>query len=290
MSDFQFLKNPVFDQWVILAPRRAKRPDIATGVEPRCPFCVGSEIKEEEVFRVGGEIGDSSWQVRVVNNKYPFAPIHEIIIHSPDHHKNIDELPLSQVELLLHVYRQRFQTHQSKGQVVIFNNHGEAGGESLPHPHTQLAVVPREVDLQMSPLLEPDGITHTTDHFTLFCPKTSGWPDETWVAPKRKGTTFAQIEDIELSNLALTLQRLLQIMDMRHGHEFPFNYFIYPGTNWYLRLIPRVKSLGGFEMATGIVVNTQSPTETINFIKAHFDNPDVEKIQAEMRADYARGV
>jgi len=49
-----------------------------------------------------------------------FAPIHEVIIHSPDHHKSFDELPLFQSELVFKTYRQRFQAHQDKGQVYIF--------------------------------------------------------------------------------------------------------------------------------------------------------------------------
>lgn len=290
MADFQFLKNPLLDQWIVLAPRRAKRPDIAHGAEPVCPFCIGRERDEPELFRVGGEAGDSNWQVRVIANRFPFAPIHEVIIHSPDHHKNFDELPLEQVEVVMGVYRERYRTHQDKGQVVIFNNHGEIGGESLPHPHTQLAVVPNEVAIHASPRLDPDGQTQETDYFTIFCPQVSQWPDETCIVPKRRDMTFGQTEDEELSNLALTLQRLLQLFDIRHGHEFPFNFFIYPGKDWYLRLVPRFKTLGGFEIATDIFVNTQSPQETMTFIKTHFESPDVEKIQEEQRADYARGV
>ena len=76
-------------------------------------------------------------------------------------------------------------------------------------------------------------------------------------------------------------------MDIRHGHEFSFNFYIYPGKEWYLRLIPREKILGGFELGTGVIVNTQDPAETFNFIKEHFNEPDVEKIR-ENRAEYHR--
>lgn len=290
MSDSQFLKNPHIEEWVVLAPRRAKRPDGNHSNQALCPFCIGREQEEPDVYRVGGEAGDANWQVRVMANRFPFAPIHEVIIHSPDHHKNFDELPLEHVETIVRVYRERFRAHQDKGQVVIFNNHGEIGGESLPHPHTQLAVVPSDVKLLMSPRLEIEGESHETDYFQLFCPDVSQWPDETWIAPKQRHTSFAETEDEELSNLALTLQRLIQIFDVRHGHEFPFNFYIYPGKDWYLRLVPRMKTLGGFEIATNIFVNTQSPKETIGFIKTHFDNPDIERIQQEQRADYARGV
>ena len=297
--DWQFLQNPISKKWVILAPRRSKRPDQAKGAAP-CPFCPGREKDEQEVYRVGGQSGDSSWQIRILPNKFPFAPIHEIIIHSPDHHKNFGELPLHQVELIMKTYRQRYQTHRDKGQVYIFHNRGEAGGESLPHPHTQLAVVPFEVSMDI-PALDPSSslgvgpgqeeqIQALTDYFYLFCPKTSQWPDEAWIVPKGRGKIFGDTSDGEVADLAYTIQRLVQIFNLRHGHEFPFNFYIYPGKDWYLRLIPRIKSLGGFEIGTGVFVNTQDPKETIRFIKDHFEKPDEERIKTEFRAEYERTV
>ena len=299
MADFQFLQNPLTKKWVILSPRRAKRPDVAHGMEPVCPFCPGKELEEKAVYEVKE---GSKWQIRVLNNKFPFAPVHEVIIHSPDHDKSFDQLPKSQVELILQTYRQRYNTHKDKGQVYIFNNHGKGGGESLPHPHTQLAVVPFEIELEMPRLatgnemkIAVNGQTFKeTNHFVIFCPKTSQWPDEVWVAPKERGNIFGLIKDNQISDLAFVLTRLIQMLDLRHGMEFPFNFYIYPGGDWYLRIIPRVKSLGGFEIGTGVFVNTQDPQETIEFIKEHFDQPvggpNEEKIKTIHRAAYHKGV
>lgn len=300
MADFSFLQNPITDKWVILAPRRAKRPDVAKGEEPVCPFCLGREQNEQEVYRVGGTYPDGNWQIRVIPNKFPFAPIHELVIHSPDHHKSFGELPLSSAELILETYRQRYLEHQSKGQVYIFHNRGEAGGESLPHPHSQITVVPSNVRLEI-PRLDPSSNSGTgpqneeqirveTDHFYLFCPRTSQWPDEVWVAPKNRGRAFGEITDEQISDMAKILTQLILIMNMRHGYEFPFNYYIYPGGDWYLRLIPRDKRLGGFEVGTNVFVNTQDPNETIEFIKEHLINPNEEKIASENRAEYDRVV
>jgi UDPglucose--hexose-1-phosphate uridylyltransferase len=290
--DFKFVEDPVSKKWVISAPRRSKRPDIAKGEEPKCPFCPGNELADKEVYRVGGENNDQNWLVRVVNNKFPFAPIHEVIVHSPDHHKNFEELPLSQSELVLKAYRQRFQTHQDKGQVYIFHNHGEAGGESLPHPHSQLAVVPDFVKLEIAPVnfSKPEDDSYETEHFQIFCPLASEWPDEVWVLPKKDQVFFSEISDAEIKDQAKILHRLIQIFDLRHGHEFPFNFYISPHKGWYLRIVPRVKSLGGFEIGTGVSVNTQDPKETIAFIKEHFESPDEEKIRTVHRAEYKKAV
>lgn len=189
MVDFTFLQNPLSKKWVISAPRRAKRPNIAKGVEPVCPFCVGREKDEKEVYRVqrtenreqkpeegrqkpeetDGILSPSSvirdpssdicspssdWLVRVINNKFPFAPIHEIVINSPDHHKSFGEFPVEHVAIVFQAYRQRYQSHQDKGQVYLFHNRGKGGGESLPHSHTQLAVITPEMTSEI-PRLDP---------------------------------------------------------------------------------------------------------------------------------------
>lgn len=287
--DFKFIENTISKKWVISSPRRARRPDIARGSEPVCPFCYGNEDKEKESYRVGGKNGEANWQIKVVPNKFPFAPIHEIVIHSPDHHKNFDELPLSQNELILKTYRQRFLEHQDKGQVYIFHNHGETGGESLPHPHSQIAVIPDFVKLEITPLLEPEDFQET-EHLKIFCPKESEWPDEAWIMPKKSGKFYGEIEDEEVKDLAKSLYRLIQIFDLRHGHEFPFNFYIAPFKGWYLRIVPRIKTLGGFEVGTNVSVNTQDPKETLAFIKEHFESPNEEKIRQEHQAKYHKAV
>ena len=292
--EFKFIQDPISKKWVISAPKRATRPSESRGTEPLCPFCIGSNSDNKELYRFPEQASlslDDNWQVRVVSNKFPFAPIHEIIIHSPDHHKSFDELPLSYSELILKAFRQRFLANQDKGTVYIFTNHGEEAGESLPHPHSQLVVIPDHVTLEFPHhnITDKDK-TKGTEHFNIFCPYESKWPDEVWIYPKKRDRFFGEITDEEIKDLAKILYRFIQIMDLRHGHEFPYNLCIYPYKDWYLRLIPRVKVLGGFEIGTNVFVNTQDPKDTIEFIIEHFDSPDEEKIKTVHRADYRRRV
>ena len=289
--EFKFIEDKDFETWIISAPKRSKRPSVLKGTQMLCPFCVGQEAENPEVYRISGKIGVSDWRVRVIKNKYPFAPVHEIIIHSPDHHKSFDELPLEHSQLILQAYRQRYQTHQDKGSVYIFNNTGEEAGESLSHPHSQLVVIPDHVKLNLPHhnITEKDKVKETSD-FLIFCPFESQWPDEVWVYPKQRGKVFGEASDDQLKDLAKSLYRLIQIFDLRHGHEFPYNFYIYPNSDWYLRLVPRYKVIGGFEVGTGIFVNTQDPNETIDFIIEHFDTPDEEKIKSIHKAQYRRRV
>lgn len=307
MSDFEFLQNQVTKKWVVFAPRRAKRPQAENGIEPICPFCPIHENSEEEVYKI---VDSTGWKVKVITNKYPFAPIHEVIIHSPDHNKNFDLLSVDQIRLIIEAYKHRYNEHSHKGQVYIFHNRGEAGGESLPHPHSQLVVIPFEVVLETPKLegalgssikgqvvsskgeneREKNPLILNTKYFMLTCPRASAWPDEVWIAPKSRKKTFGEITNEEISDLAKTLAWLIRIFDLRHGNEFPFNFYIYPKDDWYLRIIPRLKTLGGFELGTNIYVNTQDPQETIEFIKEHFEKPNIEKIKKDHQAEYERRV
>lgn len=88
MSDFEFLKIPNFPLWTIQAPKRAKRP-YSKG--RKCPFCPGNEGEDNEIYRIGGEKNDSKWLVRVIENKYPFAPIHEVVVLTPQHTKHLSD-------------------------------------------------------------------------------------------------------------------------------------------------------------------------------------------------------
>jgi UDPglucose--hexose-1-phosphate uridylyltransferase len=290
--DYKFIHDTISGKWVISAPKRAKRPNTQDHKSSFCPFCPGRETQEKELYRVGGKDQDQNWLIRVLPNKYPFAPIHEIIVHSQDHRKNFDELPLSQVELIIDTFKNRFLTYQSEGNVYIFHNHGEAGGESLIHPHSQLVVIPDNMTSEIPPLhrVEEGKSYQETNEFLLHCPSTSQWPDEVWIIPKKEEEVFSGITAQSSQDLAFVVARLIQIFDLRHGHNFPFNFYIYPGRNWYLRLIPRVKILGGFELGTNIFVNTQDPDESISFIKEHFEKPDFERIKKEHQAEYRRSV
>lgn len=287
MTDFSFLQNAASGEWVILAPHRAERPNDAYG-QIICPFCQGKEDGEEELYRVGGEAGDRNWQIRVIANKFPFAPIHEIIVHSPDHTVDFRELEHDHIVLLLKTYKKRYQLHQDRGQIIIFHNRGIAAGESIPHAHTQLAVLPKEIEIVAKPIgvIDLAEIAIETDYFFIFCPRSSQWPDEVWIASRRKDTVFGDIELGEVDNLAFVMKQIISLLSKRHEGNFPFNFFIYPGRNWYLRITPRLKIPGGFEIATGIYVNTQDSRETLEFIKQNFSLKRHEDIQPEHKAKY----
>ncbi len=269
-------------RWVIISQQRLHRPeDNFHKKKIFCVFCPNHEkMTPEETFRIGkGEKGKPGWKVRVFSNKYPITDFHEVIVHSPDHEKDIDELPLTQVEFILKAYRARFQYFRSKGQVLIFCNHGEHSGASLTHPHSQLVVIPFQINLDTLTREPLNNIVKDNKFFYVYCPDFSQWPYEVWITPKKDNTYFGDITDEEISDLALIFQGTLKsIKKVTKKYklikdDFAYNFYIYPGNNWYLRIIPRLVHRAGFELGTGLSVNIIDPLIAAQELK------DVQKIE-----------
>lgn len=275
-------------RWVVIAPQRTTRPaDVPQGgtmagkpddAQTKCPFCEGNEAETPpEVYRIGtGEKDRPGWQVRVVPNKYPITDTHEVIIHSPDHERDIEALPPEQVTNILKTYRDRFRVHAADGQVLIFCNHGLHAGASLTHPHSQLVVVPGQITLDTLEREPIKNVVEENTYFTTYCPDFSQWPLEVWIAAKARDTKFGDLSEEELPDLADLLQRSLkkieaisQTPEAPHLANTPFvyNFYIHHGTNWYLRIIPRLIHRAGFELGTGLSVNVTDPGEAARALK-----------------------
>lgn len=274
-------------RWVIISSGRNKRPHDEASTPPPgmgaqksgCPFCTGNEpLTPPEVYRIGpGKRDEPGWEVRVVPNKFPITDIHEVIIHSPSETDDIEEMDVSQVTKIVTAYRDRYRANQEFGQVMIFCNHGLAAGASLKHPHSQLVVVPNQINLDAVEMEPINNIVEENTNFITYCPDFSQWPFEMWIAPKIHGKRFGDVTDPELPDLANVLQQGLKkiqraLSDPANAslygeHHFVYNYYIYHGSNWFLRIIPRAIHRAGFELGTGLSVNIIDPTTAAEWLR-----------------------
>ncbi len=273
------------ERWVIIAPGRTKRPDESPASHAEasakvCPFCAGNEsMTPPEVYRIGpGEKDKPGWQVRVIPNLFPITDIHEVIIHSVDDMRDIEDLPADQVKRILTAYRDRYRAHEDDGQVLIFSNHGFAAGASLKHPHAQLVVIPKQINLDAVEREPVANVVKDNKYFVTYCPDFSQWPFEVWIAPKEEGGgKFGSVADSELADLAEVLQDALKRIQMAqdkgllhsvHGQDvFVYNFYIYHSTNWFIRITPRFVHRAGFELGTGLNVNITDPTEAARVLR-----------------------
>ena len=282
----KFVPDVTTNRWVIIAEGRLKRPSDAEApnVQKICVFCPGFEkIPGEELYRIGtGGPYEPGWQVRVIANKYPITDFHEVIVHSPDDEKDIDQLPLEQVHRILLAFRERYLINSKNGHVLIFNNVGEQAGASIRHPHSQLVVFPKQINVEALSFEPITNVVFDNKHFVVFCPEFSQWPFEVWIAPKVRGEFFGQISAEAIGDLAVVLQDslrrlLVHLSGSQHVHpgvpmvtfkEGPaYNFYIHFDKDWYLRIIPRLIHRAGFELGTGISVNIVDPTDAAEILR-----------------------
>ena len=282
----KFVPDVTTNRWVIIAEGRLKRPQESREAKEEhvCVFCPGNEkLPGEELYRIGaGNAYEPGWQVRVIANKYPITDFHEVIVHSPDDEQDIDSLPLEQVYRILLVFRERYNFNSKNGHVLIFNNVGEQAGASITHPHSQLVVIPRQINVDALTLEPITNVIFDNKHFVTFCPDFSQWPFEMWIAPKKRNEYFGQITSEALGDLAKVLKDSLQRMishlsggahfhpgvPMVHFAEGPaYNFYIHFGVDWYIRIIPRLIHRAGFELGTGLSVNIMDPMDAAEILR-----------------------
>ena len=112
-------------------------------------------------------------------------------------------------------------------------------------------------------------------HFVALEPFASSTPFATYLYPRRHMASFGDIRPEEIDDLAYVLRTVLA--KLYHGLENPdFNYAIRsaPHENagviyyhWYLSIIPRLTRVAGFELGSGMFINTVLPEKAAEFLR-----------------------
>jgi len=227
--------------------------------------------------------------------------VHDVIVETPVHNRFIPLMEDQEVEELLTVYRERYNQLSREPRVkliTIFKNHGEAAGTSLIHPHSQLVATPivsaelrQQFEVAIAHYndtgrcLYQDIIDHElrvgerivmdTEGFVVFHPFASRMPFETWIVPKRGQASFGSVPTKDLANLAQVL-RITLLKLYLSLNDPDFNYAIHTAPvgdeskdyyHWHIRIMPRLTSIAGFEIGSGMYINAAFPEETADFIR-----------------------
>jgi UDPglucose--hexose-1-phosphate uridylyltransferase len=227
--------------------------------------------------------------------------VHEVIVETPRHNAFLALADDSRIADVLLTYQKRYialsKTPFIKS-IVIFKNYGPSAGTSLEHPHSQLVaipIVPRHIRIRLEIAaryyndtgrsLYSDIVDHelevgkrvvtATDKFAVFHPFASHFPFETWIVPRTYEASFCNVSSNDLSSLAHILG--LTLLKLYRGLNDPdFNLIIDTAPigdenkdyyTWHIRIIPRLTDAGGFEIGSGIYINTALPEETAQFMR-----------------------
>jgi UDPglucose--hexose-1-phosphate uridylyltransferase len=226
---------------------------------------------------------------------------HEVIIESPDHQTVLAHQPVEQIEIVLCTLQRRFNDLMRDVRfqaIVLFKNHGEGAGTSLVHPHFQLIATPVVPQLlRIKHRIATDYFDQTgrclycvllaeemaygkrvvaeNDRFAAFVPYASHVPFEIWILPKTHQSSFGLVDAAMLRPLAELLKTVLA--RLYSGLENPdYNltvntvprgdedkeYFL-----WHVQISPRLTTPAGFEMGSGMSINTVLPEEAAEFLR-----------------------
>ncbi len=209
-----------------------------------------------------------------------------------------------ELEALVLRYRQ-LRTKPSVNYIQIIKNHGAEAGGSLPHPHHQiftLPVLPSDIGkllhgterfakqnkekaftiIMEFELADRSRLVYENEYFAAFCPFASRVPYETWVMPKKSNPFFDSISPTEREALADAMRQVLGRI-YTGLDDPPYNYYIHSAPcddtgfvcdinsfghfRWHVAILPRLSKFGGFELGSGVEINTVAPEAAATFLR-----------------------
>jgi len=226
---------------------------------------------------------------------------HEVIIESPKHDIHIATMEEKQVEEIFLAYRERYNVLCEDPRfelITIFKNHGKEAGTSIKHPHSQLIatpIVPSHIRHRVEEAMRyfddsgkcvhcdmiekerkcGERVIFETDNFIVFEPFAARSPFETAVLPKKHSACFGTVTPETSKELAFTMKKILQkiykglnnpdynfVITSSPCHESNEEYF-----HWHIVIIPRVAAVAGFELGSGIYINTVIPEKAAKYLR-----------------------
>lgn len=326
-------KDPVFGRWVIIASDRSLRPNqFREGGKGAhyCPFCPGHEAETPpSIYTLPGKRkgaarkgGAAPWRLRVVRNKYPALEpegdtinrvegiydlmdgtgFHEVVIETPRHSLQLEEMPVPGITDLLRTYILRAKEIKKDRRikyVMVFKNHGASAGASLSHSHSQIIAMP------MAPIRVVQEINGSEDYrrehgscvfcdilkeetacrkrvvgesrdFLAVAPYASRFSFEIWILPKRHRSHFENADPALMPGLAVVLKGVLgKLKRSLSGpaynlivHTMPVQDPEVPHYHWHFEIMPKMSMVAGFEWGTGFYINTMPPEDAAGILNA----------------------
>ena len=232
----------------------------------------------------------------VVTNRGPVftqasaGGIHEVLVLSPDHDASWSMLSDEQTSLVMAALRDRIEEHSELpnlrySQAIV--NSGREAGASLEHPHGQLlgmSFVPRELVEEQAGFARFAGrcllcttvdaeedvdhrVVYADERVLVISPFWSGAPYEMLVVPRDHNPHLHHSPDADLSAVGrairFALGRLREVVgDVAYNlviHSAP--YRAPEPYHWHVHLVPKLTTVAGFELGTGVLINIVNPEQ-----------------------------
>jgi UDPglucose--hexose-1-phosphate uridylyltransferase len=215
--------NPILRQYLVNAAHRMSRREGTT----QCPFC--ADITE-------GRVGPDT-QVWLHPNDFPplMPPVGEafVVIYNREHNRTFTQLSVDEVFAVTKLWRDLYSDLASRyPAVMIFENSGQAIGQTQNHPHGQaygVSVIPPTLERELETVVLDDAagrgcpFCHVREELNeseyqvadnntwqAFLPPYVRYPYEAHLYPRRHVANLALMQDEELRDLAALLLRVIR--------------------------------------------------------------------------------
>jgi UDPglucose--hexose-1-phosphate uridylyltransferase len=279
-------KDPLLGRWIAVLSKSLppseynQKHEAGPSNDESCILCAGRESETpKEIMHIPDNSSPNAgkkWWTRVIPNFNPVFKVegdlgrrgegmydkmnsigaNEIIIESPHHNIQPEDLGLEHMTRVVQTYRDRMADLEKDSRLrytLIYKNHGKSAGNQGSHPVSHLAstpVIPKRVkeeldgarqyftykercifcDVLREELRVGTRVVIETRHYIAFCPYASKFPFEIWVLPKRHNCIFQETRHDELEDLALILSSALKKLRALFP-DLSYNYFIHSAPN-----------------------------------------------------------
>ncbi len=246
--------------------------------------------------------GEPKRTIQGVRRRIAGVGYHEVVVEHPQHNTTLALMSPDAIQTVLETFQRRGREMSRDPRIehiTYFKNHGERAGASLQHPHSQiiaLPVVPSNVRRRVEEsrryfddmgedvfrkmledeLASGERLVVESDHFAVFVLYAALSPFHMWIVPKQQRDSFLDVESHELRDLAMILRNVL--CRVYRGLRDPaYNMIVRSGPvkdsrnmffHWYISLVLRVNRMAGFEMGSGMHINSLPPEEAAAFLRS----------------------
>ena len=235
---------------------------------------------------------------------------HEIIVYTREHDRDLALATRQEATDLVRACRTRMREHARHPRVEyvsIICNHGAEAGATLRHPHCQLLAIPVLPNTIVAELREAGYYYDTraqcifcamlkqeeeelgrvvwqNEAFVAFTPWASRVPFEVWILPRRHEANFENILHDEIPQMGEILREVLARLYFGLNNP-PFNFYVHTAPcqregprfyHWHVEILPRLTHQAGFELSTGLMINTVSPEDAAEFLRSV--SPDIAEM------------
>ena len=122
----------------------------------------------------------------------------------------------------------------------------------------------------------PGRLLYADDHAVAFAPYASRSSFEVWVVPRRHDADFARADNRDIIATAEALRQVLaKLAASLDGppynlvlHSAPLREQVDATYHWHWEIHPRLREIAGLELGTGLPVNSVSPEDAVEELRA----------------------